>query len=382
MSEHASGSAVDTGEPRPGERPAAPRDGVAEPSGTRVAWISSFGDEREPGTAADDLRIAGFDIVSVPSGGSRPGAILDLTRRLRRGGFRIAHVRAATSAGALEGVLGARMAGVPAVVTTAAPDASGYDGLARWSRRLSHLALPSSETDAQGGSLVDAYQEVLLRRGLARRRVDLVGLRSVTLRRARTADVPAIARMHVEVLSSGSLQLLGEPFLRELFRAQVLDPDAVVVVADREGEVIGYSSGVVSTSAFRRRFATRHGIRAGIVALPRLLDRDVARKLFETARYPDTTRDLPDAEHLFLGVRRGTAPGLGAVLTREVIDVLGRRGAEEVKGFVSAENGPMLLMLRRVGFEVRGELSLHDGHPSYVVVIRCPTPSPSSSAAS
>jgi ribosomal protein S18 acetylase RimI-like enzyme len=274
------------------------------------------------------------------------------------------------------------MAGVPAVVTTAAPDASGYDGLARWSRRLSHLALPSSETDAQGGSLVDAYQEVLLRRGLARRRVDLVGLRSVTLRRARTADVPAIARMHVEVLSSGSLQLLGEPFLRELFRAQVLDPDAVVVVADREGEVIGYSSGVVSTSAFRRRFATRHGIRAGIVALPRLLDRDVARKLFETARYPDTTRDLPDAEHLFLGVRRGTAPGLGAVLTREVIDVLGRRGAEEVKGFVSAENGPMLLMLRRVGFEVRGELSLHDGHPSYVVVIRCPTPSPSSSAAS
>ena len=190
-----------------------------------------------------------------------------------------------------------------------------------WSRRLSHLALPSSETDAQGGSLVDAYQEVLLRRGLARRRVDLVGLRSVTLRRARTADVPAIARMHIEVLSSGSLQLLGEPFLRELFRAQVLDPDAVVVVADRGGEVIGYSSGVVSTSAFRRRFATRHGIRAGIVALPRLLDRDVARKLFETARYPDTTRDLPDAEHLFLGVRRGTAPGLGAVLTREVIDV-------------------------------------------------------------
>lgn len=249
--------------------------------------------------------------------------------------------------------------------------------------RRSYIVPPSRRRYLGNGiDLARSYEEIMLRRGLAQRRLDQEGLRSVTLRRARPADVPAIARMHIEVLSTGSLQLLGERFLRELFVAQVRDPDAVVVVAVRDHEIVGYSSGVLSTSVFRRRFLVRHGARAAIAAAPRLAEPGVGRKVLETARYPDSTRGLPEAEHLFLGVKRGLAPGLGAQLTREVIDALAWRGAVEVKGFVAADNRPMLSMLRRVGFEVRGEMSLHDGRPSYVVVIRCPLPSRSLSAAS
>jgi hypothetical protein len=223
-------------------------------------------------------------------------------------------------------------------------------------------------------TVVAATREVLFTHGNARRRLDREGLRAVTIRRAKVSDAAAIAEMHSDVLPTGSLRSLGTGFLEELFRAQILDPDAIVVVAERDDEPIGYSSGVLSMPAFRRRFLRRHGIRAALRTIPHLRP-ETLRRVLETATYPDKTKELPEPEHVFLGVKRGTAPGLGAELTLEVVSGLADLGAEEVKGFVAADNRPMLTMVRRLGFEIRGELALHDGRPSYVVVKSCHSPS-------
>ncbi len=37
----------------------------------------------------------------------------------------------------------------------------------------------------------------------------------------------------------------------------------------------------------------------------------------------------------------------------------------------------MNFMVRRLGFQLRGEVTLHDGSPSYVYEVECPQPSPS-----
>jgi hypothetical protein len=219
------------------------------------------------------------------------------------------------------------------------------------------------------GTVTAAYRSLLERKGLMGRSLDIEGLRDVRIRRAAVRDVSAMARLHAEVLPSAFMPMLGEGFLRRLFRAHVEDPDAVAVVAERDAEVIGYGAGVLSTPAFRRRFLFRHGIPAGIAAAPRLVRAGTIRRILENTSYPEMTRGYPEAEFDLVGVRRGTAPGLGILLGREVLTGLAERGADRAKGFVAADNRAMNAMVRRMGFRLEGQVSLHDGKPSNIWVI-------------
>jgi glycosyltransferase involved in cell wall biosynthesis/ribosomal protein S18 acetylase RimI-like enzyme len=222
------------------------------------------------------------------------------------------------------------------------------------------------------GTVLARYRGLLRGKGLANasgRLLDAEGLRSVRIRPARVGDVGAIARLHAEVLPTAFLPMLGEPFLRELFRALVRDPRSIAVVADRDGEVVGYAGGMLSVRGFRRRLVRRHWPRLLAAAAPRLVRPSVLRRLLQTAGYPKIAEGLPDSETAFLGVRRATAPGLGGELTREVLDGLAELGAEEVKGFVARDNRAMNHMMRRLGFEQRAEIAIHDDRPSNVYVI-------------
>ena len=226
---------------------------------------------------------------------------------------------------------------------------------------------------AVAGRVVSLYRSLLPRSTRTVRRLDLEGLRDVVIRPATRADVPAVASMHAQVMTKAFLPMLGEPFLRVLFRALVEDPDAPTLVAERAGEVIGYTSGVVSMRAFRRRFILRHGVSAGLAAAPRLLRPGVLRRAIELFRYPEQTQGLPEAEHTLIGVRPRTAPGLGMALTEDAIQALVERGVDEIKCYVAADNLTMQRVVRRAGFEPRDEITLHEGIPSLVCVYRCPS---------
>jgi hypothetical protein len=115
-----------------------------------------------------------------------------------------------------------------------------------------------------------------------------------------------------------------------------------------------------------------------LAAAPRLLRRGTLRRVLETLSYTDQTAGLPEAEFAFIGVIRRIPPGLGAELGRGVVEGLGAKGARSVKGFVGRDNRTMNFMVRRLGFQLRGEIKIHDGSPSYVYEIECPQPSPSS----
>lgn len=202
-------------------------------------------------------------------------------------------------------------------------------------------------------------------------RVDLEGLRDVVIRPARRRDVPAMAALHAQVMTKAFLPQLGEGFLRQLFTALVDDPDAPTLVADQNGAVIGYTSGVVSMRAFRRRFVLRRGVPAALAAAPRLARPRVLKQAAELFAYPEQTAGLPEAEHTLIGVRPRTAPGLGLALTKEALSALCDRGVREIKCYVAAENKTMQRVLWRMGFERRGDITVHDGVPSMVCVYRC-----------
>ena len=218
--------------------------------------------------------------------------------------------------------------------------------------------------------IVREYRRLLPETRPGGRTLDLEGLRDVRIRLARRDDVPSVVRLHMKVIpATAFLPLLGPGFMSQIFHAHIEDPESVAVVAERGGEIIGYSTGVASLSVFRKRFLVRRGILAAVAAAPRLVRPTVLRKVLETARYPEKTRGLPEAEWNFIGVKPGTAPGLGPELGRETLVGLAERGVHEVKGYVAHDNKVMHWMLQRMGFKLVGDVAMHEGQPSSVYVI-------------
>jgi ribosomal protein S18 acetylase RimI-like enzyme len=250
------------------------------------------------------------------------------------------------------------------------------------SRAARERALERFDEREVAARVLEVYRPLLPSRSRKPRPVEMDGLRDVVIRPARRSDVHAMAALHAAVMTKAFLPMLGEPFLRHLFRALVDDPTTPTFVADRGGEVIGYTSGAVSMRAFRRRFVLRRGLPAALGAAPRLLHPSVLRRAYELFTYPEQTLGLPDAEHTLIGIRPKTAPGLGTALTLEALEALEDLGVDEIKCYVAADNLTMRRVVKRVGFEPRGEITLHDGVPSYVCVYRCRSSSRSPSASS
>jgi glycosyltransferase involved in cell wall biosynthesis/ribosomal protein S18 acetylase RimI-like enzyme len=227
-------------------------------------------------------------------------------------------------------------------------------------------------------AVVNAYRRLLERRGLFAPPFP-VSSDGVRVRPATRADAAAMARLHREGLPEAFLPLLGDRFLRRMYRALVADPSAVSLVARDGRGVVGFAAGASSVKDFYRRFRRRHGIPAAVAAAPRLVHRGIRRRLQETVRYPDETADLPEAELLAIAVDEGhTSRGVGSELAREVLEGLSRRGVEEVRVAVAASNEVANRFYQRLGFRLARTIRVHEGVPSNIWVIRCRSSSHSS----
>lgn len=205
----------------------------------------------------------------------------------------------------------------------------------------------------------------------------------VRIRRATASDATALARLHAATMPSAFLPALGERFLRELYRALATEPGGVVLVAENDRWVVGFVAGTRSVAEFYARFFRRHGVRAALAAAPRLVRPSIARRAWETARYPRDGDELPEAELLSIGVDPGErARGLGRRLTDELLRELAALGVGDVKVVVDAANDPANRLYEAVGFRRERQVQVHEGVTSNVWVIACPSSSPSVSASS
>ncbi|MGH2595280.1 MAG: GNAT family N-acetyltransferase [Actinomycetota bacterium] len=205
-------------------------------------------------------------------------------------------------------------------------------------------------------------------------RLDASSRGDVRVRPARMTDAASFARLHRESMPTAFLPTLGDRFLRRLYRTMVLDPEAVTLVADEGGRVVGFAAGVPSTGAFYRRFARRDGLMAGLAAAPRLVRPSVLRRVIETARYPSSMDGVPDAELLSIAVesvRRSN--GVGSALVDGIARGLAARNVEAFKVVVGADNDGANRFYDRMGFTSGGRIDVHDGVPSNVWVMTCPS---------
>jgi glycosyltransferase involved in cell wall biosynthesis/ribosomal protein S18 acetylase RimI-like enzyme len=207
----------------------------------------------------------------------------------------------------------------------------------------------------------------------------------LAIRRGRRGDTAELARLHARGLPDAFLPKLGERFLRRLYRALVEDPESVTFVALEGDRVVGFAAGVLSVGRFYRRFLVQHGAAACAAAFPRLLRPRVLIGVYETLRYPPTTKMSggSDAELLSIVVSgRSRRRGLGHALADRIVRGLADLGAPEVRVVVGTQNDGALRFYERIGFNRVKELAVHSVTPSTLLAISCRSSLPSVSHSS
>lgn len=192
----------------------------------------------------------------------------------------------------------------------------------------------------------------------------------VTIRRARPDEAAALAQFHIDAHPAAFLPRLGLRFMTRLYRAFIEYSEGVAFVAEHQGRLIGFSTGVTSMARFYKDFVRRHALAVGISTLPAILRPGTAREAWKTFRYPNEVPEwMPEAEYTTLAVQPWIrSKGLGGRLSDAVLDGLADLGVTHVRGTVHHTNGPMNRMMQRVGFRTVGELTLHEGHSVLYVI--------------
>jgi glycosyltransferase involved in cell wall biosynthesis/ribosomal protein S18 acetylase RimI-like enzyme len=191
------------------------------------------------------------------------------------------------------------------------------------------------------------------------------------IRLAVPADARFCARLHRKAISTGFLSSLGDGFLTVLYRALITDSAGIVLVAEDASGPIGFVSGIADTGAFYRRFLKRSALEAGVRAIPRLVRPSAIRKVVETLRYGGDDHVGVSAELLSMAVieeRRGR--GVAARLQDSLFEAFRDRKIEAVQVVVGSDNSTAIASYRRAGFEPAGQIQVHAGESSEVLVWR------------
>lgn len=241
-------------------------------------------------------------------------------------------------------------------------------------RRMGVAARKRAEDRFDERRVVAAVVETTRRLLVAAGRPSVESSGDVRVRRARERDAAAMARLHREAMPAAFLPALGNGFLTRLYRAAAKDVDAVALVAEDRGGVVGFTVAVPSVRAFYRTFVRRGGFLAALLAAPHLARPSVLRRVIETARYPLKHPALPEAELLSIAVDGACrSRGVGGALAEAVASGLAERNVREYKVVVSADNHGAGRFYSRLGFRLAAQTSVHAGVASNVWVATCPS---------
>lgn len=182
-----------------------------------------------------------------------------------------------------------------------------------------------------------------------------------------------VAELHVANLDQGFLSTLGVGFVSLMYEAIAASPDSVLLVEERDGEVVGFVSagaglGSVYRRMLRRPLALTRRLLPIVFSVRKLL------RVIEILRYGRQRAGasaLPAAELLSIAVDpayRGS--GVAERLYARLVAEFARRGVDAFAITVGAALAPAHRFYRRMGAEPVGEVEVHRGEKSIVYVQR------------
>jgi len=188
------------------------------------------------------------------------------------------------------------------------------------------------------------------------------------------ADASRAATLHASEIGEGFLSSLGRSFLTRLYRRIVRSPRSFLLVAEADGEALGFIAGTEDVRELYRSFLLRDGILATISALPQVLRS--ARRVLETLRYGTGNEqgdgageaELPKAELLAVAVApQARGRGAGRALVDAFTAELTRRGVPGARVVVGADNDAAIGLYERCGFAKAARIEVHRGTASQVL---------------
>jgi len=199
------------------------------------------------------------------------------------------------------------------------------------------------------------------REGIDKLRSDLLST-SIEIREATSADIPALAALHIDCLPGDFLARLGRTFLtRVLFPTLLESPRSQVYIADHGGRIAGMIvtriglSGVIGETLSHHPFWFLVACAKGLIRRPVLL-RDCLSVLTQLCSKAIRLDDRTVADVFLLAVdRRVRQQGVGTMLVRHSADRLRTSGLDTYRVFLHADNEPADRFYAANGFTVGEE---------------------------
>jgi ribosomal protein S18 acetylase RimI-like enzyme len=190
----------------------------------------------------------------------------------------------------------------------------------------------------------------------------------VAIRPGTVADAGVSARLHASQIDEGFLAHLGPRFLRHLYRRVALSPSSFLLVAVRNGHVVGFLAGSMDLKDLYKQFALRDGIVAGVTSAPRLIMS--WRRVLETLRHGSSKKDQNSQVSELLSVAvdpdcRGL--GIGRLLVKEFLAETSRRNCGVAQVVVGRDNSRAVSLYEGAGFKTVEEFEMHPGTVSLLM---------------
>lgn len=183
-----------------------------------------------------------------------------------------------------------------------------------------------------------------------------------TVRKAEPTDARAIARAHRAALPEAFLSSLGPRFLTAAYRHLIGERSAIVLIAEREGRIVGF----VAATRDPTRLLASGRIRLAMRVGHRLLAARVRERIRRTAAFVPPA-GLPAAELLAIAVEpEHRRDGVAAGLVRALMDRLRQSGTKEFKVLVAKQNDGANMFYAALGFTLAQTLAGRSGEETNV----------------
>lgn len=174
--------------------------------------------------------------------------------------------------------------------------------------------------------------------------------------------VEQIAMLHIEGIETGFISSLGIDFVTALYEAIAQNKDSFGFVAEENDSVLGFIAFTTNLNKLYKSVILSKGFHFVFLLAGKMFSLQQIKKVFETLFYPSRIKkmDLPSAELLSIVVsEQAQGKGIAKQLMEKGFRECAKRGIDEVKVLVGADNESANKLYQKCGFELVGQMDNH-----------------------
>lgn len=195
----------------------------------------------------------------------------------------------------------------------------------------------------------------------------------IVIKKATFKDIDRIVSIHISAFPNFFLTSLGKDFLKTYYSCFVISTEGVVLCAENEGEVVGFSASAIHCRGFNLKLIKKNIGRFFLLSVkllftsPKSLIR-LAKNLTKKSSQIDDNEDY--AELYSIGVAKGQQGlGVGKQLLTETENILKEKGIKEVSLTTDYyENAATLHFYQTMKYEILYEFDAYPKRRMYRLI--------------